>query len=140
MRQGYMTEERMPVSGFPAGPGSQASAAADARAELAEAGQVAGDRGVHPGRTDRVDGPGRATRGTRSPGTGWPGPRWAGTRWAGRHWAGRAGVPQHPIELHELVANIPGAQLKVIPGMGHDFPSQLYDTLADAIAANAKRA
>ena len=29
MRQGYMTEERMPVSGFPAGPGSQASAAAD---------------------------------------------------------------------------------------------------------------
>ena len=40
----------------------------------------------------------------------------------------------------DTAANIPGAQLKVIPGMGHDFPSQLYDTLADAIAANAKRA
>ena len=60
MPQGYMTEERMPVSGFPAGPGSQPSAAADAGAGLAEADQVASDRGMPPGRTDRVDGPGRA--------------------------------------------------------------------------------
>jgi hypothetical protein len=72
MPQGYVTEERIPVSGFPGGPGSQASAAADAGAGLAEAGQAAGDLGVHPGRTDRVDAP--------------------GSRWAGTHWAGRAGV------------------------------------------------
>ena len=81
MPQGYVTEERMPVSGFPAGSGSgsrsQASAEADAEAGRAEAGQAAGDRGVHPGRTDRV---------------GASGSRWAGTHWAGTHWAGRAGV------------------------------------------------
>lgn len=40
----------------------------------------------------------------------------------------------------DTAANIPGAVLKVIPGMGHDLPPQLYDTFADAIAANAKRA
>ncbi len=68
MPQGYVTEERIPVSGFPGGPRSQASAAADAGARLAEVGQAAGDRSVHPGRTDRVDAP--------------------GSRWAGTHWAG----------------------------------------------------
>jgi hypothetical protein len=73
MPQGYVTEERIPVSGFPGGPRSQASAAADAGARLAEVGQAAGDRSVHPGRTDRVDAPGS---------------RWAGTHWAGTHWAG----------------------------------------------------
>src|SRR5215475_2019248 len=62
----------MPVSGFPAGSGSQASAEAGAGAGLTEAGQAAGDRGVHPGRTARVGA--------------------SGSRSAGTHRAGRAGV------------------------------------------------
>lgn len=36
--------------------------------------------------------------------------------------------------------NIKGAVLKVIPGMGHDLPPQLYDTFAEAIDANCRRA
>ncbi len=36
--------------------------------------------------------------------------------------------------------NIPGAELRVIPGMGHDFPLGLVATFADAIEAAAKRA
>lgn len=34
--------------------------------------------------------------------------------------------------------NIPGARLLTIPGMGHDLPLALVDTLADAIADHAK--
>ena len=34
---------------------------------------------------------------------------------------------------------IPGAELLVIPGMGHDLPKPLLATLADAIVANARR-
>ena len=33
--------------------------------------------------------------------------------------------------------NIPGARLLTIPGMGHDLPLGLVDTLADAIAGHA---
>jgi pimeloyl-ACP methyl ester carboxylesterase len=40
----------------------------------------------------------------------------------------------------DTAANIQGATLKVIPGMGHDIPPQLYATIAEAIAANARRA
>jgi pimeloyl-ACP methyl ester carboxylesterase len=40
----------------------------------------------------------------------------------------------------DTAANIEGAELKVIEGMGHDLPPQLYETLATAIAANARRA
>ena len=40
----------------------------------------------------------------------------------------------------DTAANITGAQLMVVPGMGHDLPAQLYDTFADAIAANCQRA
>jgi pimeloyl-ACP methyl ester carboxylesterase len=40
----------------------------------------------------------------------------------------------------DTAANIKGATLKVIPGMGHDLPPQLYETIATAIAANARRA
>ena len=36
--------------------------------------------------------------------------------------------------------NIPGAELRVIPGMGHDIPVQLYDRLVDAIIAARDRA
>lgn len=39
-----------------------------------------------------------------------------------------------------MAANIPGAKLLLIPGMGHDLPPELENTVADAIAANASRA
>jgi len=35
---------------------------------------------------------------------------------------------------------IPGAELRIIPGMGHDLPEPLYDTIIDAIVAAADRA
>jgi len=35
---------------------------------------------------------------------------------------------------------IPGAELLLVPGMGHDLPSQLTDTFVDAIDATAARA
>jgi pimeloyl-ACP methyl ester carboxylesterase len=38
----------------------------------------------------------------------------------------------------DTAANIPGARLMTIPGMGHDLPLALVDTLADAVAAHAK--
>jgi len=37
-------------------------------------------------------------------------------------------------------AAIPGAELRIIPGMGHDLPPGLYDTFVDAIVAAATRA
>jgi pimeloyl-ACP methyl ester carboxylesterase len=37
-------------------------------------------------------------------------------------------------------AAIPGAELLVIPGMGHDLPRGVWTTVVDAIAANAARA
>jgi pimeloyl-ACP methyl ester carboxylesterase len=39
---------------------------------------------------------------------------------------------------HDTVDNIAGARLLTIPGMGHDLPLALVDTLADAIAGHAK--
>ena len=38
----------------------------------------------------------------------------------------------------DTAANIPGARLMTIPGMGHDLPLALVDTLADAVAAHAR--
>ncbi|UKK85925.1 alpha/beta fold hydrolase [Sphingopyxis sp. BSN-002] len=38
----------------------------------------------------------------------------------------------------DTAENIPGARLLTIPGMGHDLPLALVDTLADAIADHAK--
>jgi pimeloyl-ACP methyl ester carboxylesterase len=35
---------------------------------------------------------------------------------------------------------IPGSELLLVPGMGHDVPEQLRETFADAIARNAARA
>jgi pimeloyl-ACP methyl ester carboxylesterase len=35
---------------------------------------------------------------------------------------------------------IPGAELRIVPGMGHDLPPGLYDTVIDAIVAAAARA
>ena len=40
----------------------------------------------------------------------------------------------------DTAAAIPGAELKTIPGWGHDLPLALIDELADAIAAHARRA
>lgn len=36
-------------------------------------------------------------------------------------------------------AAIPGAQLRIYPGMGHDLPPELWDELVDEIIANTKR-
>jgi len=41
---------------------------------------------------------------------------------------------------HDTVANIKGARIEVIEGMGHDIPPELYETIAGAIAAHAKAA
>jgi pimeloyl-ACP methyl ester carboxylesterase len=38
----------------------------------------------------------------------------------------------------DTAASIPGARLMTIPGMGHDLPLALVDTLADAIADHAR--
>ena len=48
--------------------------------------------------------------------------------------------PLVPVEGgRDTAANIPGAELVVIPGMGHDLPPALYGTLVDAIAKVAER-
>lgn len=40
----------------------------------------------------------------------------------------------------DTAANIPGAELVVIEGMGHDFPAPLYDQVVDAILKAVSRA
>jgi pimeloyl-ACP methyl ester carboxylesterase len=40
----------------------------------------------------------------------------------------------------DTAANIPGAELRIIPGMGHDLPIPLVNTIADAVTAAAARA
>lgn len=45
-----------------------------------------------------------------------------------------------PIGGIETANAIPGAELRIIPGMGHDLPGALYDTFVDAILAAAERA
>ena len=45
-----------------------------------------------------------------------------------------------PVGGIETASAIPGAELRVIPGMGHDLPPGLYDTFVDAICAAAARA
>ncbi|MGL4543206.1 MAG: alpha/beta fold hydrolase [Polymorphobacter sp.] len=49
--------------------------------------------------------------------------------------------PLVPVEGgHDTAANISGAELLIIPGMGHDLPLQLVETIADAVAGVAARA
>jgi pimeloyl-ACP methyl ester carboxylesterase len=49
--------------------------------------------------------------------------------------------PVVPLEAgRDVAANIPGAELRIIPGMGHQIPLALVGTFADAIAAAAARA
>lgn len=45
-----------------------------------------------------------------------------------------------PVGGEATAAAIPGAELRMIPGMGHDLPPGLYDTFVDAITAAAARA
>lgn len=40
----------------------------------------------------------------------------------------------------DIAACVPGAELRIIPGMGHDFPVALAPIIADAIASAADRA
>ncbi|MGB8842552.1 MAG: alpha/beta hydrolase [Aliidongia sp.] len=49
--------------------------------------------------------------------------------------------PLVPVEGgQDTAANIPGAELRIVPGMGHDLPPALLGTVADAISAAAGRA
>lgn len=49
--------------------------------------------------------------------------------------------PMMPVEGgKDTAANIPGAEFRLIPGMGHDLPIPLIDKLADAITSVARRA
>ncbi|HUQ14054.1 MAG TPA: alpha/beta fold hydrolase [Novosphingobium sp.] len=51
------------------------------------------------------------------------------------------GDPLVPVEGgRDTAASIPGAELKVIPGMGHDLPLGLVDEIAEAIAGVAAKA
>jgi pimeloyl-ACP methyl ester carboxylesterase len=45
-----------------------------------------------------------------------------------------------PYGGEATAAAIPGAELRIIPGMGHDLPPGLYDTIVEAIVAAATRA
>jgi pimeloyl-ACP methyl ester carboxylesterase len=48
--------------------------------------------------------------------------------------------PLVPVEGgRDLAATIPNAELRIIPGMGHDLPPALYDTVVDAICRAAER-
>ena len=51
------------------------------------------------------------------------------------------GDPLVPVDGgRDTAAHIPGARLKIIPGMGHDLPLALVDEMADAIADHARAA
>ena len=48
--------------------------------------------------------------------------------------------PLVPVEAgRDTAASIPGAELREVPGMGHDLPIPLYGVLVEAIDAAAKR-
>lgn len=44
-----------------------------------------------------------------------------------------------PVGGEQTAAAVPGAELRIIPGMGHDLPPGLHDTFLDAIVAAAVR-
>jgi pimeloyl-ACP methyl ester carboxylesterase len=45
-----------------------------------------------------------------------------------------------PVGGEATAAAVPGAELRMIPGMGHDLPPALHETFIDAICAAASRA
>jgi pimeloyl-ACP methyl ester carboxylesterase len=48
--------------------------------------------------------------------------------------------PLQPVATaRDLAARVPGAELRIIPGMGHDIPSRLAPAIADAVVAAASR-
>jgi len=48
--------------------------------------------------------------------------------------------PLVPVEGgRDIAANIPGAELRIIPNMGHDLPPALYDVVVEAICRAAER-
>jgi pimeloyl-ACP methyl ester carboxylesterase len=53
---------------------------------------------------------------------------------------GMADKMVHPSGGRATARAIPGAQLLLIPGMGHDLPEPLWETFADAIRRTADRA
>jgi pimeloyl-ACP methyl ester carboxylesterase len=49
--------------------------------------------------------------------------------------------PVIPMEAaRDVAANIPGADFRIIRGMGHDIPPRLENTVVDAIVSAASRA
>ena len=47
--------------------------------------------------------------------------------------------PLVPVEAgRDTAAQIPGSKLTIIPGMGHDIPTDLIPTLVNAIAAHCE--
>lgn len=49
--------------------------------------------------------------------------------------------PIVPVEAgRDVAASIPGAELRIIPGMGHDIPVALVEKFVDAITTAASRA
>ena len=46
----------------------------------------------------------------------------------------------HPSGGRATAAAIPGAELLLVDGLGHDLPADLYDTFVDAIRRTADRA
>ena len=48
--------------------------------------------------------------------------------------------PLVPVEGgRDTAASVPGAELRIVPGMGHDFPPALYETIADGIMRAVER-
>ena len=45
-----------------------------------------------------------------------------------------------PAAAKDTAASIPGARLRIIPGMGHDLPRALLPLLVDEIAGHCLRA
>ena len=51
------------------------------------------------------------------------------------------GDPLVPVEGgRDTAANIPGSELRIVPGMGHDFPPELYGEIAEGILRAVARA
>jgi pimeloyl-ACP methyl ester carboxylesterase len=49
--------------------------------------------------------------------------------------------PLVPVEsARDIAARVPDADLRIVPGMGHEIPVELVATVADAISAAAGRA
>lgn len=48
--------------------------------------------------------------------------------------------PLVPVEGgHDTAAHVPGSELRIVPGMGHDFPPELYGEIADGILRAVER-